>query len=138
MRAILDADPDGYVMPRIVFVPARGWKREYPTDIATYAEGPSGDPSLTSERFWREAEHSLAALVAHLREYEWGGRIFGYHLERGEWFQPADQGYDRSMANCEASATGCARSQGQPGRAARRMVRRQRPVPHRGISPSTG
>src|SRR5204863_6190151 len=40
MRAILDADPDGYVMPRIVFVPARGWKREYPTDMTTYAEGP--------------------------------------------------------------------------------------------------
>ena len=102
MRAILDADPQGFVMPRIVFVPARGWKREYPTDMATYANGPTGDPSLTSERFWREAEHSLTTLVGHLRGYEWGGRVFGYHLERGEWFQPADQGYDRSMANREA------------------------------------
>jgi len=102
IRAILDADPDGYVMPRIVFVPARGWKREYATEIATYADGPSADPSLTSERFWREAEHSLQTLVSHLRDYEWSGRVFGYHLERGEWFQPADQGYDRSMANREA------------------------------------
>ncbi len=102
LRAVLDADPDGYVMPRIVFVPARGWKREYPTDIATYADGTTGDPSLTSERFWREAEHSLATLISHLRDYEWSSRIFGYHLERGEWFQPEDLGYDRSMANREA------------------------------------
>lgn len=102
LRAILDADPQGFVMPRIVFIPARGWKREYPTDIATYTDGASADPSLTSERFWREAEHSLEILVHHLREYEWGGRIFGYHLERGEWFQPADSGFDRSMANREA------------------------------------
>ena len=102
LRAILDADPEGYVMPRVVFVPARGWKREYPTDISTYADGATGDPSITSERFWREAEHSLEMLVNHLKEYEWGSRIFGYHLERGEWFQPADAGYDRSMANRDA------------------------------------
>jgi hypothetical protein len=102
LRAILDADPEGYVMPRIVFVPARGWKREYPTEIATYADGSTGDPSLTSERFWQEAERSLTTLIAHLRENEWGRRVFGYHLERGEWFQPADQGYDRSLANRDA------------------------------------
>ncbi|HLK59206.1 MAG TPA: hypothetical protein VKU00_21780, partial [Chthonomonadaceae bacterium] len=102
LRALLDADPEGFVMPRIVFVPARGWKREYPTEIASYADGTTGDPSLTSERFWREAEHSLTLLVTHLQEYEWGKRVFGYHLERGEWFQPADQGYDRSMANRDA------------------------------------
>ena len=102
LRAVLEADPEGYVMPRIVFVPARGWKREYPTDIATYADGTTGDPSLTSERFWQEAERSLATLIAHLSEYSWGRRLFGYHLERGEWFQSADQGFDRSIVNRDA------------------------------------
>src|SRR5579884_958734 len=102
LRAILEADPQGYIMPRVVFVPARGWKREYPTEIATYADGTTGDPSITSERFWQEAEHSLVTLIEHLRLTEWGRHIFGYHLERGEWFQPADQGYDRSMANRDA------------------------------------
>src|SRR5207302_11347238 len=57
LRAILEADPHGYMMPRIVFVPARGWKREYPTEISQYADGSSGDPALSSERFWRGAEH---------------------------------------------------------------------------------
>ena len=102
VRALLDADPDGFVMPRLVFVPARGWKREYPSDMAVYADGPASDPSLTSERFWQEAERSLAMLIAHVREHQWGQRVFGYHLERGEWFQSAEAGYDRSVANRDA------------------------------------
>ena len=102
VRALLDADPDGFVMPRIVFLPAKGWKREYPNDIASYADGTSADPSLTSERFWAEAERSLVTLIGHVREHEWGKRVFGYHLERGEWFQPLDSGYDRSAANRDA------------------------------------
>src|SRR5581483_1281717 len=65
-------------------------------------DGSTGDPSITSERFWQEAELSLVNLIDHLRSQEWGRRVFGYHLERGEWFQPADQGYDRSMANRDA------------------------------------
>ncbi len=102
LTALLDADPEGFVMPRIVFLPARGWKREYPNEIAVYADGTTGDPSITSERFWHEAELSLETLIEHLQSHEWGKRVFGYHLERGEWFQPADQGYDRSMANRDA------------------------------------
>ena len=102
LRALLDADPDGYVMPRLVFVPARGWKREYPTDISTYSDGTNGDPSLTSTRFWQEAERALEVLITHVGTQTYGERVFGYHLERGEWFQPADLGYDRSMANRDA------------------------------------
>ena len=102
VRAVLDADPEGYVMPRLVFVPARGWKREYPTDMVSYAEGTGSDPSLTSERFWQEAERALTTLITHVRENLWGQRVFGYHLERGEWFQPLDGGYDRSIANRDA------------------------------------
>ncbi|HZT42700.1 MAG TPA: hypothetical protein VFA07_11095 [Chthonomonadaceae bacterium] len=102
LREILEADPEGYVMPRLLFVPSRGWRREYPTEIATYADGTTGDPSITSERFWQEAERSLVALIEHLRMSEWGQRVFAFHLERGEWFQPMSTGYDRSMANREA------------------------------------
>ena len=102
LRALLDADPDGHLMPRLVFVPARGWKREYPTEISQYTDGTTGDPSLTSARFWQEAERALEVLIQHIQTQTYGERVFGYHLERGEWFQPADQGYDRSMANRDA------------------------------------
>lgn len=102
LRTLLDADPEGFVMPRVVFLPARGWKREYPTEISTYGANVTGDPSLTSARFWQECERSLETLIHHIRDQVWGHRVFAYHLERGEWFQPADLGFDRSMANRDA------------------------------------
>lgn len=102
VRALLESDPQGYILPRIAILPAKGWRREYPTDMANYEGEPSGDPSLTSERFWKEVERSLLTLIEHVAAQSWGGRICGYHLERAEWFQPADQGYDRSVANRDA------------------------------------
>ncbi|CEK12528.1 hypothetical protein CWRG_00072 [Chthonomonas calidirosea] len=102
LRSILEADPEGFVMPRLVFYPAPGWRREYPLEMSTYADGTTGDPSITSQRFWQECERSLQTLIEHLRLQPWGERVFGYHLERGEWFQPADLGFDRSMANRDA------------------------------------
>lgn len=102
LQTLLEADPQGYVMPRIVFVPARGWRSQYPNDVIQYADGSTGDPSIASMRFWQEAENALAALIDHIRRTAYGDRVFGYHLERGEWFHPADRGYDRSFVNREA------------------------------------
>jgi hypothetical protein len=96
---LLASDPAGYVIPRVVFVPARGWKRDNPSEVAVYSDGTLGDPSIASERYWREAERSLQLLVAYISRQEWAARVAGYHLERGEWFQPVTQGYDRSPAN---------------------------------------
>lgn len=53
VRALLEADPQGYILPRIAILPAKGWRREYPHDMANYEGEPSGDPSLTSDRFWK-------------------------------------------------------------------------------------
>ncbi|HXG23608.1 MAG TPA: hypothetical protein VNJ09_03555, partial [Chthonomonadales bacterium] len=102
LQTLLEADPQGYVMPRIVFVPARGWRSQYPNDVIQYADGSTGDPSLASMRFWQEAENALAAMIQHIRRTAYANRVFGYHLERGEWFHPADRGYDRSFVNREA------------------------------------
>jgi hypothetical protein len=49
-----------------------------------------------------EVEHSLTALIDHIQRTPYGPRVIGYHLERGEWFHPAHDGYDRSYANREA------------------------------------
>ncbi len=102
ISAILNSDPDGYVIPRVVFVPARGWKRANPSEVATYADGSSGDPSVASEIFWTEAQRSVEKLIAFLTQTNEGAytsRIAGYHLERGEWFHPQSLGYDRCIAN---------------------------------------
>lgn len=100
IQALLDADPQGYVLPRLVFVPVPGWMRQYPNEVVPYADG--DQPSLASDKFWQEAGDSLENLITHIQRTTYAERIIGYHLERGEWFHPADSGFDRSFANREA------------------------------------
>ncbi|HSV72704.1 MAG TPA: hypothetical protein VLH79_02980 [Chthonomonadales bacterium] len=102
LQALLSAAPDGYLLPRIVFVPAPGWQHQYPHDVSHYSDGVTDDPSIASDRFWTEAEAALRALIDHVQRTSYGPRVLGYHLDRGEWFHPADSGYDRSFANREA------------------------------------
>lgn len=102
LQTLLDADPAGWVMPRVVFIPAPGWMRQYPNEVAHYADGRTADPSIASYRFWQDAEHALRSIIEHVQRTTYGERVLGYHLERGEWFHPADNGYDRSFANREA------------------------------------
>jgi hypothetical protein len=102
IETLVKADPKGYFIPRIVFVPAPGWRRQYPNEVNHYADGSTDDPSIASNHFWMEAESALGALIEHVSRMGYGERIVGYHLERGEWFHPAEGGYDRSFANREA------------------------------------
>ena len=102
LQAIVDADPKAYIIPRLVFVPAPGWIRGYPNEVSHYGDAKSADPSIASNRFWSDVELALESIVEHLRRTGFGERVIGYHLERGEWFNPADNGYDRSFANREA------------------------------------
>lgn len=101
VEALLDACRQGFVMPRIVFVPSSAWREQYPNEMQSYARGVGDDPSIASDHFWGEAERSLRLLIEHVRRTSYGDRVIGYHLERGEWFQPADAGFDRSYANRE-------------------------------------
>ncbi len=102
VEVFLDADPRAYVIPRLVFLPAPGWMRQYPHEVTHYADQKSADPSIASDRFWMDAEHALAAVIEHVQRTTYGERVIGYHLERGEWFNPVDNGFDRSLANREA------------------------------------
>jgi hypothetical protein len=76
--------------------------RQYPHEVTHYEDGKSADPSIASNRFWTDAEHALASLIEHVQRTNIGERVMGYHLERGEWFNPTDNGFDRSLANREA------------------------------------
>jgi len=102
LAVFFEADPEAFMLPRIVFVPAPGWRRQYPDEIIRYADGTTGDPSLASDRFWTEAENALRSVVEHLEHTPHRDRIMGFHLERGEWFHPSDTGFDLSFANREA------------------------------------
>lgn len=101
IETLLSAQPGAFVLPRIVFAPAEGWKAQYPMDMQVCEDGP-GNVSIGSDAFWAEAQRALRLLIEHVQRTSYGSRVIGYHLENGEWFQPRDGGADRSHANREA------------------------------------
>ncbi|MDE2126595.1 MAG: hypothetical protein KGJ62_08395 [Armatimonadetes bacterium] len=98
VRTLLEADPQAYVIPRIVFSAAEDWRKNNRNEMAWTAEGLSSEPSIGSDAFWELAAEGLKALVHHLVACPIGDRVAGYHLEHAEWFQPADAGFDTSPA----------------------------------------
>ncbi len=101
LKKLLEGDPGGYVMPRVVFKPAPGWRRSHFSEFSVHNEQ-TGDPSLGSDLFWEAAERSLAGLLDHFNAGDYGSRVIGIHLERGEWFLGKEDGFDHSDVNREA------------------------------------
>lgn len=104
VQTFLSADPDGYVLPRLQCVPTNYWVRTHPDQLAKYADGTEGDVSLASPEFWADCVDALDALIAHFADPETpgGDRVLGFHLDRGEWFNDAQAGYDVSEPNVTA------------------------------------
>ena len=98
---VLAADPDGYLMPRLQFVPTNYWARTHPDQLAKYSNGFEGDVSLASTEFWVDCVDALDALIAHFNDpaTPGGDRVIGFHLDRGEWFYDLTSGYDLSQPN---------------------------------------
>lgn len=94
----LKADPEAQVIFRIVFVAPRGWDRRFPQARYLTETGRLAEPSVCDDEYWGVARECLAKFVRQIRLIPQGRSIAGLHLERGEWFLPADQGYDTSPA----------------------------------------
>ena len=67
--------PSVFVMPRLVFVPAPGWMRQYPNEVTHYADGKTADPSIASNRFWQDVEQHWISCQTPLGtwDYQTGG-----------------------------------------------------------------
>ncbi|MBV9849266.1 MAG: beta-galactosidase [Armatimonadetes bacterium] len=104
VQQVLASDSDGYLLPRLQFVPTNFWARTHPDQMARYADGSEGDVSLASPEFWADCVDALEALIAHLSDSDTpgGDRVIGFHLDRGEWFYDAQSGPDLSPPNREA------------------------------------
>jgi hypothetical protein len=101
VQQVLAADPDGYIMPRLQFVPTNYWVRTHHDQLARYSDGSEGDVSLASTDFWSDCVDALEALIAHFADPNTpgGDRVIGFHLDRGEWFYDSSSGYDLSGPN---------------------------------------
>jgi hypothetical protein len=95
---VLKADPEGYVVLRLVFAGPAGWEKKYPDSVFRYADGTLAEPSFCDHAFWDDAARLLAGYTRGLRSLEAADRIAGLHLDRGEWFFAQDWGYDTSAA----------------------------------------
>jgi len=118
IQQVLMADPDGFLLPRLQFVPTNYWVRTHDDQLARYADGSEGDVSLASTEFWADCVDALDALVAHFSDPSTpgGDRVLGFHLDRGEWFYDASAGYDVSPPNQMAFQNWLhAKYQGLPG-----------------------
>ena len=101
IQQVLSADPDGYIMPRLQFVPTNYWVRTHHDQLARYSDGSEGDVSLASTDFWADCVEALEALISHLADPSTpgGDRVIGFHIDRGEWFYDASSGFDLSGPN---------------------------------------
>lgn len=102
-RAVLAANPDALLIPRIGVNAPQWWREAFPDDDMVWDHGPQfGYPVVASPRYRRDAAERLTALVTHLEE-QFGPNMAGYHpcgQNTAEWFYqetwgPALNGYSR-------------------------------------------
>lgn len=94
----VETDPEAQVIFRIAFVAPSGWQSDYPEAKYLNESGRTAEPSVCDDAFWGVARDCLSEFVHSVRQLPQSEHIMGVHLERGEWFHPADEGYDTSKA----------------------------------------
>jgi hypothetical protein len=107
LQKCVEIDPDIYIVFRLVFAGAAGWEQKYPTAAYRYADGSPAEPSVSDDAFWSDAQRLLGAFVRGLSGLQNARRIIGIHLDRGEWFQNAEWGYDTSSSGEKAFRDWC-------------------------------
>jgi hypothetical protein len=91
-------DPEAQIIFRIEFQSPRGWEEKFPEAVYRTEAGHIAEPSVCDDKFWSLAGECLELFVKKILLLETAKHIFGLHLERGEWFLPADHGFDNSRA----------------------------------------
>jgi hypothetical protein len=88
-QAVLAANPQALLIPRIGVDAPEWWLKAHPDDVMVWDSGPQFRYAVVaSPEYRRDAAERLAALVAHLEE-RFGGHMAGYHpcgQNTGEWF----------------------------------------------------
>ena len=90
VRAVIAADPDALILPRIKLNPPAWWLEEHPDEIARSADGSTSRQVSLASAAWEECYgNMLRDVVQHMETRDYAGHIFGYHPAGGqssEWY----------------------------------------------------
>ena len=96
VAAILAADPNALILPRLKLNPPRWWLEQHPDEICRNAGGqPAEQASLASELWEQTYEVMLRDVIRHMETSPYAAHIIGYHPAGGrasEWFWWGDDG----------------------------------------------
>lgn len=111
IRKVLDyciqADPQGYFIPRIHLYPADKdwWKKNHPEAFVTFSDGSKSEISISCDEWLNQAVTALDKGIEYINSKEEYGRcVIGYHpscQNTGEWFYHdyREKGIDFSESN---------------------------------------
>lgn len=90
-EAIVDADPDAYLFPRLAVSAPRWWLEAHPDDRLAAEDGKYIFPyqtSMASETWLGEASEAFRRLIEHVRSTAYANHVIGYQVTGGlnEWF----------------------------------------------------
>ncbi len=89
-QAIIDADPQAYIFPRLKLNPPQWWLDAHPDELTQYEDGTHGPQySIASEVWAATYERMLRDLIRHIERSPYAGHIIGYQPaggESSEWF----------------------------------------------------
>ena len=93
LEKLMQADPDGYIMVRIVCWPPKAWLKSHRDHMLQNEKGELANSlfppvSFFSDEFFRKAKSGVKKMVEFLEKSKYGNRILGYHPMTGysgEW-----------------------------------------------------
>ena len=107
-QAVLTANPDAKILPRIRFYPSPKWLAANPDSALTFSDGKrsAAFAAVSSEKYREQSRRALETIIDYA-EARYGKNIIGYHPAGGnscEWFYGNSHtvspfaGYDASTA----------------------------------------
>ncbi len=89
LKAIIVADPDAYIFPRVKLNPPDWWLETHPDDRVQYEDGSKHAQHSMASRAWEASyERMLRDMIRHVESSDYADRIIGYQPAGGsssEW-----------------------------------------------------